>query len=283
MTEHNSGIYWLASYPRSGNTWVRMFLRAYMKGECDINAQEDIIEGVHSHLAWQASCAAPVHYLKFQDRMDFYSAALKNGLYLKNGNDLRLKTHDANAEPHGRQTIPKHITKGGVYIVRDPRDVVCSYADYKGCTIGEAIEQMNNETHAIGIGDSYAWSFLGKWSDHVLSWTGENSPQYIHCVKYEDLQEKPVDTFKKIVNGMGLPDKGDSAVRQAINQVKFDKLKQREQKDGFKESEHKGERFFRKGKIGSWQDELYQRQVEKIEENHGEVMEKLGYEVGVKA
>jgi len=282
MTEHKSGIYWLASYPRSGNTWVRMFLRAYMKGHCDINATEDIVEGVHSHLPWQAASAAPIHYLKFTDRMDYYTAALKNSLFLKNGQDIRLKTHDANAEPHGRQTVPKHITKGGVYIVRDPRDVACSYADYKGCTIDEAIEAMNDDTHAIGSGDTYAWSFLGNWSNHVMSWAGDSSPQFVHCVKYEDLQEKPYETFGGIIKGLGLVERGEAAIRKAVQEVEFSKLKQREQKEGFSESEHKGDRFFRKGKIGSWREELTQEQAERIEEDHSEVMNKLGYEVGVK-
>lgn len=273
------GIYWLASYPRSGNTWVRMFLRAYMKGHCDINDHEDVVKGVHGHLSWQSSAAPPVHYLTFDDRLDYLPAALKNTLYLANGSDVRLKTHDANAEVHGRSLIPKGVTKGGVYLVRDPRDVAISYAAYKGCSIDDAIEKMADETHAIGPKDSYSWHFLGKWSSHVMSWASEIAPKGVLCCRYEDMKTKPLVVFKAIIQAMGLPLRGDKEVQAAIDEVEFSKLQNQESQNGFEESEHKTESFFRKGVAGGWKSVLSGTQVEKIEQDHGGIMKSLGYEL----
>jgi len=37
MIDRPRGLFWLASYPKSGNTWVRLFLNAYYTGVCNIN------------------------------------------------------------------------------------------------------------------------------------------------------------------------------------------------------------------------------------------------------
>lgn len=271
-----NGVYWLASYPRSGNTWVRMFLRSYMKGSCDINAAPDVVKSVHNEHAWQAASEVPITQLSASDRMDYHSTAIKNAVYLARDN-VRLKTHDANARIHGSETVPSHTTKGGVYLVRDPRDVVCSYADYKGCSIDKAIEDMENVGHTVGVGDSYAWEFLSSWSNHVTSWAGDSRPAGVVPVKYETLLEEPRKTFSIIVNTLGLPYKGKPEILRAVEEASFASLRKKEQRDGFNESKHEGNAFFRKGKAGAWKGILSLGQLKRIEASHGEVMESMGY------
>ena len=278
MAETNRGIYWLASYPRSGNTWVRMFLRAFMFGECDINAHQDVVIGQHAHLHWQSTTPTPIHYLTQRDRIDYMPAAMKNALFMANGKDVRFKTHDANAIAFEQRIILKHITKGGVYLVRDPRDVVCSYAAYKDCSIDKAIDYLCMEQHTIGNQGTYDWHFLGNWSKHVISWAGEDKPDNVIAIRYEDMVEHPKEAFTAIVTAMGLDGQGKIGVEEALEQVEFEKLKKQEMEHEFHESEHKSGNFFRKGKIGGWKETLTGDQVQRIEEDHGEIMKVMQYE-----
>lgn len=304
ITFRKSGLYWLASYPRSGNTWVRLFLRAYMKGFLDLNGVEDVVTGVHNELYWQTSTTKPVSLLQGSDRLALLETAMRNALYNANGADVRLKTHDANVDINDpkltsglpRRIIPWNITAGAVYLVRDPRDVACSYAHYKNCSIDDAIEKMNDPLAQIGSGSKfyeYAWHFMSSWSNHVKSWSNEAVPDgMVHHIRYEDLHTHPEVLFPQIVEKLGLRKidpiphmferlglqyDEERRVRASIELTNFERLKKEEQEHGFNESGHKGDCFFRRGEIGGWQDTLTPEQADRIVNDHGEVMEALGY------
>jgi len=296
-----SGIYWLASYPRSGNTWVRMFLRAFMHGSCDINKQDTIVDGIHAVAPWEIAARKPAEEIGFDERPALLKKAYIEHLKIAKGQDVRLKIHDSNCSVEDFNTVPDDLTKGGAYLVRDPRDVAVSYAKYKDCSIDEAIQAMGRWM-ITGRKDCYAWEAQGSWSWHVKSWTGTDPPPRVAAFKYEDMQAHSEECFYYIALAMGMPYleecefeqeriklyektgdmtvlRGRPRVSAALKQVEFAKLKKQEERDGFQESEHKSDAFFRSGKVGGWKDVLTDEQVAKIEEDHGEVMNILGYEL----
>lgn len=247
---------WLASYPKSGNTWVRMFLNAYVTGEAlDINAKRqqfvisDFQTGIHPP------------YADLDDQIRYYPVSITK---------LRgycVKTHNANV----LGIIPIKETANSIYLVRDPRDVAISLANHYGTTVDDAIKFMN-EPNAIATEKNTGFShILRTWSEHVESW---GCPQ-ITYFRYEDLLKHTADAFKMILEILEVPLTNNFDF--ALKQSNFNNLQDLEKKNGFIEKASEKRVFFREGKAGQWKETLTLKQVKTIEENHCKIMTKIGY------
>ena len=115
---------------------------------------------------------------------------------------------------------------------------------------------------------------MGSWSEHAASWTAAADPRVIY-MRYEDMKHDPADTFFRTTQHLGLPFNRDDVIA-AEEAVKFDKIQAKEKKDGFKEKMG-GEAFFRKGKTGSWKEELTDQQVRQVIMNHHHQMRRFDY------
>ena len=263
--------YWLASYPKSGNTWVRMLLSAYMTGGLDINAnchatQNDV--ATHVYNAVTPIPLAEMHpdfvvYLRY--------AAL---LYMMAGartKPIIFKTHNADLEFGDLKLIPRNLTRGVVYLVRDPRDIVPSFARHTGMSIDRAIVAMDQSNNLLRDKHVPVQSYISSWSKHVRSWEGKG----VVRVRYEDLKEDTDAYFKMILNGFRI-EVDDKKVRKAVELCRLDRLVKQEEKAEFIEKGASG-KFFGQGK--GWMNELTSKQARRIEEDHGEMMEKLGYKL----
>lgn len=203
-------------------------------------------------------------------RAPFFKALVANGA------DVNLvKTHNQNNMAFGVELIPIHYTKGAVYIIRDPRDMIISYASHLGVTLDHAIQGMNSKDNATTGDEKNVHQFLGRWSDHVNSWT-RTKKFAVTVVRYEDMLQKPEKAFSTVIRRVGMPvDKARLA--KAIDFSSFDKLRSQEEETGFVENSEKQEKFFRKGTSGQWRDELTPEQIAQIEADHGRVMRKYDY------
>jgi hypothetical protein len=118
---------------------------------------------------------------------------------------------------------------------------------------------------------------IGSWSEHVRSWReGEVD---ICFVRYEDLHARPYEEFGRILDCV-LGDVDGDRLEAAVDACAFDRLQGLEEADDvedFPEKSEKADCFFRSGKTDGWKDELPAELARKIEEDHGEMMEKLGY------
>lgn len=273
-------LVWLASYPKSGNTWVRLLFAAYRKplGEALTLAE-----------AFQTT-------ISDSRRSEFERIAGKTGLSEAEVDGLReavqiwlaerieppvlVKTHNARVRHNGFPMIRRELTLGAIYIVRNPLDVVDSVADHWGCSIDHAIRMLGNERHSIGgKQDAMVHQYLQTWSLHVQSWTDEPAfPTLI--VRYEDLLAAPEIVLRNVLTFLGW--KIDpTRVTAAIEETQFEKLQTREAANGFQERSDKSlsGRFFRKGKSGDWRQVLTEAQVDRLIADHGEVMQRFGYSV----
>jgi len=186
-----------------------------------------------------------------------------------------VKTHQALVVDRGHITINFAVTSGAIYIVRNPLDVAISYAHHLGQSIDFAIDFMNLK-NAEALGNAkHVYEVYGSWSQHVLSWTRKPHPA-IYVMRYEDMLAEPQKTFGALARHL-LFTPTDEQLADAIDRSSFERLREQEEKEGFRERSEKAERFFRDGRAGQWKEVLTSAQIQRIVEAHKEQMERFGY------
>lgn len=186
-----------------------------------------------------------------------------------------IKTHMPNVSAQDIDLVPPTLTKCAIYVVRNPLDVVSSFADQLGMSLEEAVEMMGSlEARLSGV-ESQIQSFLGNWSLHVRSWFAtEGFP--VQVLRYEDMLDDPAKAFRSVLDLLGI--RFDAAqMAHAIDMSSFDQLKALEERDGFIERSKKQERFFRQGKKGMGSETLPTAIKDKLVADHCSVMKVLKY------
>lgn len=274
-------LVWLASYPKSGNTWVRLLLEAYNHPDQPLPDINDIRSSLH---VASRELFDRVIGVEASDLTDSEIDALRPEVYrhlASEGDEpLFLKVHDAwQRTEQGVALFPSDVTLVAVYIVRDPRAVAPSYANHNGVTVDRAIEQMAHDHHALAQASRrlshQLHQFMGSWSDHVTSWLDQDEMP-VHLVRYEDLHAATAATFAGILQAAGLP-VDQARLDKAVAATAFAHLQAQEEAASFRERPSSAERFFRKGQADSWREELTPAQIEQIIADHGPVMARLGY------
>jgi len=276
-----SRIVWLASYPKSGNTWLRVFLTNFQRDSgrpVDINALEFGTEASDRNLLDSALGVESADMT--EDEIEEQRPAASRCLAARSARTLYLKTHDAfRLTCVGEPLIPADVTRGAIYITRNPLDVAASFAHHLDKSVEETIERLARETMTLeGSGTRLVVKLrqrLLSWSTHVLSWLDQGIIP-VHLMRYEDMSLRPVETFTEAVRFLGWPDDVDR-VRRAVTFSSFDVSRQQEQAGGFKERIPGTASFFRMGRTGAWRETLTSQQVERVIRDHSPVMRRLGY------
>lgn len=275
-----SGLCLLASYPKSGNTWLRLALSSLSRG----GAPPDFAK------ADNASFIASGRGL-FDLRLDVESSdltedevtALRPRFYEEAARratePMLCKVHDAwTRTPAGEPLFPPAVTVASVCIVRDPRDVAVSLAHHMDTGIDDAIAFLGDPDAAISAKPTGCTPQLRQtlltWSGHVRSWLGADPRPLL--VRYEDMIADPAAALERVARHFGR-DAAPEAVAKATAATRFDALRAAEERVGFLEKPWRAERFFRRGVAGGWRDTLTPAQAARIEDEHGGMMAELGY------
>ncbi len=274
------GIYWLASYPKSGNTWFRAFIRnlqADSDTPVDIN---DLSTGaIASSRGWIDEVLGFDAADLYHDEVD----ALRPDVYrwsLKDDEIGYHKIHDAyTLTRQGEPLISQEATLGALYILRNPLDVAPSNANHNGTTIDMAIERMGHTNaqmcHSHKSLANQTRQKLLSWSEHVLSWV--DAPDLnCHIIRYEDMLTDPITTFSQAAAFLQLPT-DPARIEKAIRFSNFKVLSSQEAESGFKEKPLHAQRFFRQGQSGGWRNKLSPEQITRIIADHKDVMRRFGY------
>lgn len=277
-----AGIVWLASYPKSGNTWMRVLLTNYLGRDwrpADINDLDGgPIASSRSLFDWTVGIKSS--HLN-DDEADAFRPALYRFVASRAAKPVVMKVHDAwFPAPSGEPLFPAEATRTVIYIVRNPLDVAVSWAHHYDVDLDRAVEALCDPANKIG-GSGYRLypqlrQRLGTWSEHVVSWV-DTSALPVHVVRYEDMLADTASAFAAAVEAAGWPVDPDK-VQKAVDFSRFERLRAQEEEADFRERRGSSP-FFRSGRSGDWRDHLSEAHVARLVACHGEVMRRFGYEV----
>ncbi len=270
-------IIWLASYPKSGNTWMRTFLHNLLRDPTegyDINKINDFsfsdstIEIYKPFLtkSWDEWTIGEIANTRWQAQRYVCSLRL---------DDTFVKTHNALIEYMDKPLIYPEFTAGAIYIVRNPLDVVISLSHHYVVPIDDAITILNNPDNGTAGDSRMVYEIHRSWDLHVESWTNRVVPGMM-VVRYEDMLAQPRQTFGKVTKFLGVKPTAER-LQRAIANSSFDKLRSQEDEKGFVERPANAERFFRVGKADQWRGLLTPEQIERVVEANKISMKKFGY------
>jgi hypothetical protein len=279
-------LVWLASYPKSGNTWFRAFLSALLHGSGNIDLNGLKTDGIFS----SREIFDTVTDLDSRDLSDEEVKELLPDVYRSLSDELDniayLKVHDAYTfNRKGLPIVPPEATRCAIYIIRNPLDIVASFANHMGSTLDKAIALMNNDQGMLARQknnlntNSQLSQLVLSWSGHVQSWTG-NLPFPVMVIRYEDMLAEPLKTFQAAVEFIGIKTT-TAEINEAIKATSFTTLQQQEQEKGFKEKTAKAKQFFRSGSAGNWKHELTSQQAASVIEHHTAMMQRYNYDTEI--
>ncbi len=290
-----SRLVWLASYPKSGNTWFRLLIANLcppggvaadinnMPGKAGIASSRELFDTftlVESGLLSDEECDAL--------RPRVYEALAKQD----SGRDDETGVPEAGGPLPGPHFVKAHdaytvATQGepllaaadrAIVIVRDPRGIAPSLANHRRTTIDEAITFMASDDSAFSHVHSrqplQLRQKLLSWSAHVESWLDQRDFS-VHLVRYEDLHADTAGIFQRAMHFAGRALTGEE-LQRAVRLAGFASLQAQERDNGFREA-HIGTVFFRRGEAESWRSELTPEQISRIEGDHAPMMTRLGY------
>lgn len=277
-----SKVVWLASYPKSGNTWVRVLLANYLRdGESPVGINT-LDEGINVALRctfdeWvgiEASCLDQKQIQRL--RPEVYRRCFRDVIP-----PFFVKVHDAWVlNDLGMPIFPADLCAGVILIIRNPLDVVPSLSNHLGTSLAQAVEMMCDPHAALGYsaGDIYdqLTQPLRCWSGHTRSWL-DDSGLPVKVVRFEDLLEDTLGALEGIARFCGLDwDLGRG--RKAVAFSSFQELRRQEASGGFRERYyHSSAPFFHGGRAGSWKESLSLEGTRKMLAVHHETMERFGY------
>ncbi|QFT93650.1 Sulfotransferase domain protein [Roseovarius sp. THAF9] len=266
-------IIWLASFPKSGNTWLRSLLAHYFMPPGmapDINNLRQFTTADIRQDFFDAANGGPFRGMSVDDWLRVRTKALHMIAGAKPGKHF-VKTHCTPIRLGNVDLIPPSVTAGALYIMRNPFDVAPSFARHTSVSLDEAIAKMCDPENVMGT-ESGILDALGRWDDHVTRWaTVPGMPR--HLVRYEDLLDKPAKSMERLLDFLSVkPDRPKLA--KAIKATSFEAMKKQEEKHGFTERPEGMKSFFAKGKAGGWKDDLTPAQVGRIREEFAPVLER---------
>lgn len=271
------GIIWIASFPKSGNTWVRNFLHNLLRPRAeghDINAMIGLTAYEISEKWFEGLLPRPVEECS-QEEVARVRPQAQERLAAAADGIVFAKTHNAMMTQAGFRLVNPAVTAGAIYILRNPLDVAVSYAHHLGAGLDDAIRAMNTPGYAVANAARIAYELYGSWSEHVSSWTRRAHPA-LHVMRYEDMLAEPEPTFARLCAFLG-HDPGRVRLLEAIERSSFSRLQAQERSHGFWEKPKDAARFFREGRSGAWRRDLSPAQIEAIASAHGDQMARFGY------
>ena len=272
-------IVWLASYPKSGNTWFRMFLANYQANIESPLLFSDITEASIASSAVDFEEQISLNPFELTpDEVDLYRPELYRILSDENPHDiLYKKVHDAYIRNEKDAPLfPAEVSRAAVYFVRNPLDVCVSYANHSASNVAKTVNFiLNKEASLAGQKNGQLRQILLSWQEHYLSWSKQQQIP-VCVVQYENMKRTPMEAFGGIIRFLGLEYNEERLYRSIVNSD-FKLLQQMEKEGGFKEKMQKCKSFFWKGSIGNYKNYLSEEQIQNIINANFEAMLELGY------
>ena len=278
-------IIWIASYPKSGNTWVRSIISSLVYSK----------EGIFNFELLKKIRQFPSKKYfenftkKFQDINEIKKLWITSQEFINLDKQIKFfKTHHINCKIGGYPFTNKNNTLGTIYVVRDPRNLINSFTNHYKIDKNKAknfITDPQFVTGAIGKTnkENNIFTILGSWKDHYRSWTSNTNNLLL--LRYEDLILNPNKEINKIIEFLKnflKFEHNDHKIKNIINSTSFESLKKMETEEGFDEAilDETGVnkvKFFNLGKENKWEKYLNKDEAEFVTNKFHSEMKELGY------
>tara|TARA_B110000305_G_C19289413_1_gene563433 strand:+ start:112 stop:1008 length:897 start_codon:yes stop_codon:yes gene_type:complete len=283
-------IIWIASYPKSGNTWVRSLLTSYYFSNIDSRFPDlnkipnfNVGDFINNSNLLKNNIDVAAHWIKVQ-----------NQIKKKYNKTFFFKTHNACISINNNNFTNSDNTRGCIYVLRDPRNVITSYKNFESKSYEEILKHITNKEAFLYSNKKFednfgfkGFEFISSWSSNYNSWVNNNLNIPVCLVRYEDLikdtiheLERMVGFIAKIQNVKDFKfdiNKGTNAV----NNSDFKNLSNMENQNDLnifpQELKKKNKKFFNLGKKNEWSKLLPQSIKDSIEKNFEIDMKALGY------
>lgn len=256
-------ILWLASFPKSGNTWVRSFLANYFAPDgqtLDINSLRRFTTADVRQDFFDRAAGRPFTARDFDDWLALRPAVLRLIAGSKPGPHF-VKTHSRIERIGPIDLIPAEVTAAAIYILRNPFDVAPSYARHLGLSLDEAIDRML-APKALNATPTRIFEVIGRWDAHATSWL--DAPGLApHLMRYETMVADPAAAFTALLRALRAP-LDPARLDRALAATAFETLQQHEAAHGFVERPAVMAQFFARGRAGAWREDLSAAQVARL-------------------
>ena len=278
-------IIWIASYPKSGNTWVRSIISSLIYSN-DGNFDFDLLKKIQQYPSQKYF----ENFTKdFQNINEIKKYWIESQNFLNLDKEVKFfKTHHINCKIGEYAFTNKNNTLGTIYVVRDPRNLINSFTNHYSIDKNTAKNFITSRQSVTGAledmkRDNSIFTILGSWNDHLKSWTSMN--QNLLLIKYEDLIMDPLNVINKIIKYLKNLinfSADEKKIDNIINSTSFDVMKKKEIEKGFHESvmdstDKNKVNFFNLGKENKWEKYLNKEDQEFIKDKLGLEMKELGY------
>ena len=277
-------IIWLASYPKSGNTWARSLLSAYYYSK-NGNFSFELLKNIG---LYPQKKYFDIKINKPGEINSYWDISQKK--IISKNKKIILKTHNSLLALNGKNFTKPEYTLGIIYIVRDPRNVITSLKNHYDLDYEQSLDFMLNEKKYIydirEKNDYSDFHFLSSWSNHYKSWINNNLFKKM-VIKYEDLEKNTYKTLKNLItyiNGLyQVNEKIDEIkINNCIKTTSFEILKHKEKKEGFSENVYSEKTkkkidFFHLGAKNKWREIVPKKFHEKINNIFKEDLKNLKY------
>ena len=272
---------WIASYPKSGNTWVRIFIHNLLRERRGEVGNEQDINALNQHTTWEITANAYEQLLG--KRVDQSTPAeiaktrydVQSALAQKQSSPFFIKTHNSVANVEGYPSINLDITLAAIYIVRNPLDVAISFAHHANLTVDAIIKIMALPGAISPTTEKMVYEFSDSWSAHVASWMAISS-RPVHVIRYEDMLRSPERVFAGLAQFLRVKYSPEQ-LANAVEKSSFTAVAAQEVSKGFVERPPTSKAFFREGRADQWKEVLSKAQIRSIVDSHAPMMQRFGY------